>query len=149
MNISILKGRLTKDPEVRYNPEKGMVEYVKFNLAVDRPVKRGEEKKADFPRITMFGKQAENCEKYLAKGWLVKGRLVLIQGKIQTGSYQDKDGKTVYTTDIIGDKIDILEWGDRQPSQSTETPNPAPAVQGEQEVFIPEFSQTISADDEF
>ncbi|MCI9640514.1 MAG: single-stranded DNA-binding protein, partial [Emergencia sp.] len=54
------------------------------------------------------GKQAENCEKYLAKG-----RLVGVQGRIQTGSYQNKDGVTVYTTDVVADRVEFLEWGDR------------------------------------
>ena len=74
----------------------------KFSIAVDRMVKQGEEKKADFPRITVFGKHAENCEKFLAKG------------RLQTGSYQDKDGKTVYTTDVIADRVEFLEWGDKK-----------------------------------
>lgn len=79
-----------------------------FNVAIDRPVKQGGEKQTDFPRVTVFGKQAENCERYLAKG-----RLVGIQGRIQTGSYQNKNGETVYTTDVIADRVEFLEWGDR------------------------------------
>ena len=85
----------------------------KFSVAVDRPGKQGEEKKADFPRITVFGKSAENCEKFLAKG-----RLVCVQGRIQTGSYQDKDGKTVYTTDVVADRVEFLEWGEKGAQQS-------------------------------
>lgn len=107
MNSVILIGRLTRDPELRYTNGSQMA-IAKFSLAVDRPVRQGEERKADFPRITVFGKQAENCEKYLAKG-----RMVCVQGRIQTGSYQDKDGKTVYTTDVIADRVEFLEWGDR------------------------------------
>ena len=79
-----------------------------FTLAIDRPVKAGKEKEADFPRVTAFGKTAENCEKYLAKG-----RMVAVQGSIQTGSYEDKDGKRVYTTDVIANRVEFLEWGDR------------------------------------
>ena len=67
MNQVILIGRLTKDPEIRYTSSTQMA-VATFTVAVDRPVKAGEEKKADFPRVTVFGKQAENCEKYLAKG---------------------------------------------------------------------------------
>ena len=77
-----------------------------FSVAIDRPTKRGEEKKADFPRVTAFGRQAENCEKFLAKG-----RLVGVQGRIQTGSYTNKDGRTVYTTDVVADRGEFLEWG--------------------------------------
>ena len=79
-----------------------------FTVAIDRPVRAGGEKQTDFPRVTVFGKQAENCEKYLAKG-----RLVGVQGRIQTGSYQNKDGVTVYTTDVVADRVEFLEWGDR------------------------------------
>ena len=102
MNNVVLIGRLTKDPEIRYTSGTQMA-VCTFTVAVDRPVKSGEEKKADFPRITVFGKQAENCEKYLAKG-----RLVGIHGRIQTGSYTNKDGVTVYTTDVVADRVEFL-----------------------------------------
>ena len=107
MNSVVLIGRMTKDPEVRYISENQMA-VATFTLAIDRPVRSGQEKKTDFPRITVFGKQAENCERYLAKG-----RLVGVQGRIQTGSYQNKDGVTVYTTDVVADRVEFLEWGDR------------------------------------
>ena len=58
--------------------------------------------------MTVFGKQAENCEKYLAKG-----KLVGVQGRLQTGSYTNKDGATVYTTDVVADRVEFLEWGDK------------------------------------
>jgi single-strand DNA-binding protein len=76
-------------------------------LAIDRYVGQGKEKQTDFPRIVVFGKQAENCEKYLEKG-----RKVAVQGRIQTGSYKNKDGATVYTTDVVADRVEFLEWGD-------------------------------------
>ena len=107
MNSVVLIGRLTRDPEVRYIPDNQMA-VATFTLAINRPAKKGEEKKADFPRITVFGRQAENCERYLAKG-----RLVGIQGRIQTGSYTNKDGQTVYTTDVVADRVEFLEWGDK------------------------------------
>ena len=84
MNNVILIGRLTRDPEVRYTANT-QTAVATFTLAVDRPVKSGEEKKADFPRVIVFGKQAENCEKYLSKG-----RLVGVQGRLQTGRYQNR-----------------------------------------------------------
>ena len=96
MNSVILIGRLTRDPEIRYTAGSQMA-IAKFSIAVDRPVRAGKEREADFPRITVFGKQAENCERFLAKG-----RLVGIQGRLQTGSYQDRDGKTVYTPSFDG-----------------------------------------------
>ena len=95
MNSVVLIGRLTRDPEIRYTSGTQMA-VATFTVAIDRPVRAGGEKQTDFPRITVFGKQAENCERYLAKG-----RLVGVQGRIQTGSYQNKDGVTVYTLSLI------------------------------------------------
>lgn len=106
MNNVILIGRLTRDPELRYTTSQMAV--ATFTLAIDRPTKADKEKETDFPRIKAFGKTAENCEKYLAKG-----RLVAVQGSLQTGSYEDKDGKRVYTTDVIANRVEFLEWGDR------------------------------------
>ena len=107
MNSVVLIGRLTRDPDIRYISESQMA-VATFTVAIDRPVRSGQEKKTDFPRVTVFGRQAENCERFLAKG-----RLVGIQGKIQTGSYTNKDGQTVYTTDVVADRVEFLEWGDR------------------------------------
>lgn len=104
MNNVVLIGRLTKDPEIRYIPQSQSA-VASFTLAVDRPFAK--EKQADFIRITVFGKQAENCERFLAKG-----RLAGIQGRIQTGSYKDKDGKTVYTTDVVADRVEFLDRGE-------------------------------------
>ena len=107
MNSVVLIGRLTRDPEIRYISESQMA-VATFTVAIDRPVRSGQEKKTDFPRVTVFGRQAENCERFLAKG-----RLVGVQGRIQTGSYTNKDGVTVYTTDVVADRVEFLEWGDR------------------------------------
>lgn len=108
MNSVVLIGRLTRDPEVRYTSGT-QTAVCTFTVAIDRPVKKDENKQADFPRVICFGKQAENCERFLAKG-----RLVGIQGRLQTGSYTNKDGATVYTTDVVADRVEFLEWGDRQ-----------------------------------
>lgn len=101
MNVSILIGRVVKDLELSgtNNP------YTKMVLAVDRVGKQGE---ADFIRVTIFGKQAESAVKYLSKG-----RKVAIQGHIQTGKYT-KDGKDVYTTDVIADRVEYLDWGQKE-----------------------------------
>ena len=107
MNNWVGIGRLTRDPEVRYISESQTC-VATFSVAIDRPTGAGKEKKTDFPRITVFGRQAENCERFLAKG-----RLVGIQGSIQTGSYKDKDGKTVYTTDVVANRVEFLEWGEK------------------------------------
>ena len=114
MNSVQLIGRLTRDPDVRYTSGSQMA-VATFVLAIDRPTRQGEEKKADFPRITVFGKQAETCEKYL-----VKGRKVAVEGRIQTGSYQNKDGNTVYTTDVVANRVEFLEWGDRNAAPQQE-----------------------------
>ena len=115
MNSVVLIGRLTRDPEVRYVSESQMA-VASFTVAIDRPVRAGQEKKTDFPRVTVFGRQAENCEKYL-----FKGRLVGVQGRLQTGSYQNREGVTVYTTDVVADRVEFLEWGDR-PSGGSRPP---------------------------
>ncbi|HKK96252.1 MAG TPA: single-stranded DNA-binding protein [Anaerovoracaceae bacterium] len=106
MNSVQLIGRLTRDPEVRYTPSTQLA-VARFSLAIDRIVGQGKEKQTDFPRIVVFGKQAENCEKHL-----VKGIKVAVQGRIQTGSYKNKEGVTIYTTDVVADRVEFLEWKD-------------------------------------
>lgn len=105
MNSVVLIGRLTKDPEVRYI-SKSQTAVANFTLAIDRPVRQGAEKQADFPHITVFGRQAENCERFLSKGMKAA-----VQGRIQTGSYKDRNGQTVYTTDVVAERVEFLEWG--------------------------------------
>lgn len=107
MNTVQLIGRLTKDPEVKYT--QGQMAVCKFNIAINRGKDaKGNDLGADYPRITVFGKQGENASKYLAKG-----RLVGIQGRITTGSYDDKNGNKVYTTDVVADRVEYLEYGDK------------------------------------
>ena len=133
MNSVVLIGRLTRDPETRYTSATQMAVST-FAIAIDRMVKQGEEKKTDYPRITVFGKQAENCEKFLKKG-----RLVGIQGRLQTGSYTDKNGNTVYTTDVVADRVEFLEWGEKseQKEQPKEEPKPKATPKETQEEFVP------------
>lgn len=130
MNTCVLIGRLTKDPDVRYTPQTQMA-VATFNVAIDRPVKAGSEKQTDFPRVIVYGKQAENCERFLAKG-----RLVGVQGSIRTGSYQSKDGRTVYTTDVVANRVEFLEWGEK----SGQTANQSP-VQGYDDAVPEGFAQ--------
>lgn len=104
MNSVILIGRLTRDPEVRYTSSQMAVCH--FTIAVDRPRSQNRDQSADFLRITVFGKQAENCGRYLAKG-----RQVGVQGRIQTGSYKNRDGQTIYTTDVIANSVEFLGGG--------------------------------------
>lgn len=103
-NCVLLIGRLTADPEVRYTSATNTA-IATFTVAVNRPTK---EKQTDFIRVKVIGKPAETCEKYLKKG-----RLVGIEGRIQTGRYQNRNGDTVYTTDVVASRVEFLEWGDR------------------------------------
>lgn len=98
-NKVILMGRLTKDPETRT----GNTQVARYTLAVDRRFSNSEEK-TDFINIVAFGKSAEFAEKYLKKGMKV-----LVTGRIQTGSYTDKDNKKVYTTDIVAEDQEFCE----------------------------------------
>lgn len=143
MNSVVLIGRLTRDPELRYTTSQMAV--ATFSLAIDRPVRAGKERETDFPRVTVFGKQAENCEKYLAKG-----RMAAVQGRLQTGSYTNKDGATVYTTDVVADRVEFLEWGDRPQGsaarpQQTHVSEPT-SVSGGFDDEMPDSFQAIDED---
>ena len=120
MNSVTLIGRLTKDPEVRYGAENQSA-YCRLTIAIDRGKDRnGEDMGADFPSVVCFGKTAENCERFLKKG-----RLVGVQGRIRTGKYE-KNGQTVYTTDVYADRVEFLEWGDRAEGSAPSKPQAAP-----------------------
>ena len=114
MNSVQLIGRLTRDPEVRYTD--GGSSIARFSLAVDRRFKQENGADADFINIVSFGKTAEFIEKYFHKG--IK---IALNGRIQTGSYTDKDGKKVYTTDIVAENVEFCE------SKGTSSNNEAPA----------------------
>lgn len=105
MNKVMLVGRLTKDPSVRYSQGDTQTAVARFTLAVDRRFKRdGDEQTADFIGCVAFGKQAEFVEKYAHKG--TKFNLV---GRIQTGRFTNKDGQTVFTTDIVAEELEFAE----------------------------------------
>lgn len=118
MNSVVLIGRLTRDPELRYLPNGGTA-VCNFSLAVDKDLSKEKKQQmesqgkytADFINIVVWGKQGENCANYLAKG-----RLVAIQGRIQTGSYNANDGSKRYTFDVVAEKTEFLEWGDKNTS---------------------------------
>lgn len=109
MNRVILIGRLTRDPELRYTQSRQAV--CSFTLAVDKRLSRQKREEmeasgrptADFPRVTVWGIQAENVSKYLTKG-----SQCAVEGRIQTGSYQDQTGHTVYTTDVVADNVEFV-----------------------------------------
>ena len=121
-NVSLI-GRLTRDPDVRYKDEMAIA---RFSLAVDRPRQSGKEATSDFPSIVCFGKQAELVEKYLTKG-----RLIGIIGRLQTGNYTDKDGKKVYTTDVVCERLEFL---DKKKEEEQKEP------------MVPEGFEQLSAD---
>lgn len=104
MNKTILMGRLTRDPEVRYSQTAEPVAIARYTLAVDRKIKREGEQTADFISCIAFGRNAEFAEKYFRKGMKV-----LITGRIQTGSYTNKDGQKVYTTDVVIEEQEFAE----------------------------------------
>lgn len=110
MNSVQLIGRLTKDPEIRYTTGVNQTAVARFGLAVNDGY--GDKEQTSFINIVVFGKQAENCEKYLAKG-----RQAGITGRIQTGSYE-KDGRTIYTTDVIANRVEFLGGGNQQQAQA-------------------------------
>lgn len=153
MNSVELIGRLTRDPEVRYTSGGNQMAIATFTIAIDRPQRSdGGERQADFPRITVFGRQAETCEKYLKKG-----RMVAIQGRIQTGSYQNKNGDTVYTTDVVANRVEFIDWGDRgersgfsqaREEQAPSAPAQAPAGPAEEKPAANDMPDSFEAIDE-
>ena len=119
MNNVILIGRLTVDPELRYIPSGTAV--TRFNLAVDKQLSKEKREEfegkgqptADFINITVWGKAAEHAANYLKKGLMVA-----VQGRIESSRYEDKDGKTVYSTGINANQVKFLEWPDDKSSKN-------------------------------
>lgn len=104
LNKVILMGRLTRNPDIRYSQGEKPVCIARYTLAVDRRFRREGEQEADFIGCVAFGRQGEFAEKYLQKG-----TKIVICGRIQTGSYTDKEGKTRYTTDIVVEEQNFAE----------------------------------------
>ena len=104
MNKVILMGRLTRDPEVRYSAGENALAIARYTLAVDRRFRRDGEATADFISCVAFARSAEFAEKYLHQG-----TKVVVSGRIQTGSYTNKDGQRVYTTDVVVDDQEFAE----------------------------------------
>lgn len=105
MNKVILMGRLTKDPDVRYSGADNSMAIARYTLAVDRRFKReGDDQTADFITCVVFGKGAEFAEKFLHQG-----TKIAVTGRIQTGSYTNKDGQKVYTTDVVVEEQEFAE----------------------------------------
>ena len=104
MNKVILMGRLTRDPEVRYSQGEQATAIARYTLAVDRRFKRDGDQTADFIGCVAFGKLGEFAEKYFRKG-----TKVAVTGRIQTGSYTNKDGVRVYTTEVVVEEQEFAE----------------------------------------
>ena len=105
MNKVHLMGRLTRDPEVRYSQGENATAIARYTLAVDRRYNRNnDEQSADFINCVAFGRNGEFAEKYLRKG-----TKIVVTGRIQTGSYTNKDGQRVYTTDVVAENVEFAE----------------------------------------
>ena len=104
MNKVVLMGRLTRNPDVRYSQGERATCVARYTLAVNRRFKRDGEPDADFINCVAFGRQGEFAEKYLKQG-----TKIVISGRIQTGSYTNRDGQKVYTTDIVVDELEFAE----------------------------------------
>lgn len=134
MNKVILMGRLTRNPEVRYsnNPNGEQLAIARFTLAVDR---KGKDAGADFISCVEFGKAAEFAEKYLKQGTKIAAT-----GRIQTGSYINKDGQKIYTTDVIIEEQEFAESKKAEPEAAQQgAPEAAPEAPGD---FIPADANT-------
>lgn len=132
MNKVLLIGRLTRDPEVRYTQGQQATSIARYTLAVDRRYKKeGDQQTADFISCVAFGKLGEFAEKYLRKG--IK---ICVTGRIQTGSYTNRDGQKVYTTEVVVEEQEFVESkaaagnasaGNSSNAASSSKPSPAPS----------------------
>ena len=104
MNKVIIMGRLTRDPEIRYSQGNDQMAIARYTLAVDRRFVRNSDQTADFISCVAFGKSAEFAEKYFKQG-----TKIVVSGRIQTGSYTNKDGNKVYTTDVVVEEQEFAE----------------------------------------
>lgn len=117
MNKVVLIGRLTKDPELRFTPGTGKA-VATFTIAIDRRFSKDGQKEADFIPIVVWGKIAESSANYLTKG-----KLAGVAGRIQTRSYEAKDGTRRYVTEVVADEVQFLEWGDKKQGQAPQQEN--------------------------
>ena len=118
MNKVILMGRLTRDPEVRYSQGEQSTAIARYTIAVDRRFKKEGDQTADFIGCVAFGKLGEFAEKYLRKG-----TKIVVTGRIQTGSYTNKDGQKVYTMDVV---VEECEFAESKKSSDDNAPSSAP-----------------------
>lgn len=127
MNKVILMGRLTRDPDVRYSAGENSTAVARYTLAVDRRFHRDGDATADFVGCVAFGRQAEFAEKYLRQG-----TKIAITGRIQTGSYTNREGQKVYTTDVVVEEQEFAEsknaGGNNGGYSAPQHNNPAPSA---------------------
>ena len=127
MNKVILMGRLTRDPDVRYSAGENSTAVARYTLAVDRRFRRDGEATADFINCVSFGRTAEFAEKYLRQG-----TKIAITGRIQTGSYTNREGQKVYTTDVVVEEQEFAEsknaGGNNGGYSAPQHNNPAPSA---------------------
>lgn len=133
MNKVILMGRLTRDPDVRYTQGEEPMAIARFTLAVDRRGKRDREASADFPSCVCFRRTAEFIEKYAHQGT----KLVVV-GRIQTGSYTNRDGQKVYTTDVVVEEAEFAESKAAADRNAQQTPPPSPDTGADGFMNIPD-----------
>lgn len=119
MNKAFLIGRLTRDPELRYSSNNAAI--VNFSIAIDRQYTNNQgQRETDFINVVAFQKQAENIKKYVSKG-----SLVAVDGRIQTRNYEDKDGKRVYVTEVVADRVQFLSSKNQSNNTSEDSISPA------------------------
>ena len=130
MNKVILMGRLTRDPEVRYSAGENALAIARFTLAVDRRFRRDGEATADFINCVAFGRSAEFAEKYFRQGLKIA-----VTGRIQTGSYTNREGQKVYTTEVVVEEQEFAEskaasdnYAASHPHQSAAPSMPSPSA---------------------
>ena len=127
MNKVILMGRLTRDPDIRYSTGESATAVARYTLAVDRRFRRDGEQTADFIGCVAFGRNAEFAEKYLHQG-----TKIVAVGRIQTGSYTNRDGQKVYTTDVVVEEQEFAESKASSDSYAASHPRteaaPAPSM---------------------
>ncbi|WP_455945469.1 single-stranded DNA-binding protein [Eubacterium ramulus] len=143
MNKVILIGRLTKNPDVRYSQGEKPMAIASYSLAVDRMFKRDGEPSADFINCKAFGKQGEFAEKYLRKGMKIA-----VTGHIQTGSYTNRDGNKVYTTDVVVEQHEFCESraesaNNKGYDSPVPQPSPAPVSSANDFMTIPDNMEEL------
>lgn len=136
MNKVVLIGRLSRDPELRYTSNNTPV--CQINVAVSRPVAQGKEPETDFINVTIWNKQAENLVKYVKKG-----NQIAIEGKIQTRSYDNEEGKKVYVTEVLANHVEFIG------NNSNKTNDNQTQVQDNKTSYTVEEIDNMPSDDPF